>query len=79
MAPEIAIGSGHQAYSKADADLRETDLSKVDTFALGVILVNMLTGYYLFTSCHSEEYERIYADGDFLGAWLSSKLPHLDQ
>ena len=42
MAPEIAIGSGHQAYSKADADLRETDLSKVDTFALGVILVNIL-------------------------------------
>ena len=48
MAPEIAIGSETQAYSKADADLKGADLSKVDTFALGVTLVNMLTGDYIF-------------------------------
>ena len=79
MAPEIAIGDGHQAYSEDDADLREIDLSKVDVFALGVTLVNMLTGDYIFVSCYSEEYERIYADDSFLGAWLSSKLPRQDK
>lgn len=29
-------------------DLNEADLSKVDTFGLGVILINMLTGSYIF-------------------------------
>jgi len=37
-------------------DLSETDLSKVDTFSLGVILVNMLTGSFLFESCTTLEY-----------------------
>lgn len=55
MAPEV--------YADANphlTDLRDTDLSKVDTFALAVIIINMLTGRYLFDSCLDSAYIEIY-------------------
>ena len=48
MAPENIV---RPAGEQPTDDLSEVDLSKVDTFALGVILINMLTGAYLFDSC----------------------------
>ena len=44
--------------------MSEADLSKVDSFAIGVILVNMLTaGSYLFESCLSPEYSELIVAG----------------
>jgi len=63
MAPENIVRPQEERISE---DLRETDLSKVDTFALGVILVNMLTGGYLFESCLTEEYNSLVSDLDLL-------------
>ena len=56
-------------------DLSETDLSKVDTFSLGVILVNMLTGSFLFESCTAQEYQRVVTDSEHLLGVLREKLP----
>lgn len=51
----------------------------MDTFALGVILVNMLTGSYLFESCLTAEYERLMADEEYLADVLRSKrVPPMD-
>lgn len=56
MAPEIIVRSPAERLTP---DLSTADLSKVDTFALGVILINMLTGAYLFESCLTEEYDSL--------------------
>ena len=55
MAPELLLKNGKRLNA---------DLSKVDTFALGVILINMLTGSYLFSSCKSQEYEQLVVSTD---------------
>ena len=51
----------------------QEDLSKVDTFALGVILVNMLTGCYLFESCLTPEYGRLVNDAEYFDSTLKGK------
>lgn len=66
MAPENIVRKG----CEDDDDLRTADLSKVDTFALGVILINMLTGGYLFESCLSDDYFRLVTDPDRMAAEL---------
>jgi serine/threonine protein kinase len=38
------------------------DLSKVDTFALGVTLINLLTGQYMFENHHDPAYAAFLAD-----------------
>ena len=55
MAPELLLKNGERLNA---------DLSKVDTFALGVILINMLTGAYLFSSCQTREYEQLMMSTD---------------
>lgn len=72
MAPENIVRPDGEQLSE---DLSETDLSKVDTFALGVILVNMLTGSYLFPSCLSEEYLQKVQNFDRLLETLRRSLP----
>jgi serine/threonine protein kinase len=74
MAPENIVRPIEERISE---DLRETDLSKVDTFALGVILVNMLTGGYLFESCLAEEYNSLVNNFDLLVSVLGQKLPQI--
>ena len=71
MAPENIVRPEGAQLSE---DLSETDLSKVDTFALGVILVNMLTGSYLFPSCLSEEYLELVHNFDQLLELLRKSL-----
>ena len=61
MAPEIIVRGQQQGQI-----LICEDLSKVDTFALGIILVNMMTGCYLFESCLTQEYQRLVNDAAFL-------------
>ena len=46
--------------------MSRANLSKVDTFALGVILINMLTGAYLFESCLTEHYFRLMAEPELM-------------
>lgn len=55
-------------------NLSEADLSKVDTFALGVILINMLTGSYIFESCLTDEYLKLTSDSDYLLQVLRNKI-----
>lgn len=54
--------------------LKADDLSKVDTFALGVILINMLTGGYIFENCMSEEYAKLTTDTDYMILVLRNKM-----
>jgi len=63
MAPETIV---RPIEERITPDLSETDLSKVDTYALGIILINMLTGAYLFESCLAEEYCEIITYSDYL-------------
>ena len=60
-------------------DLSDADLSKVDTFALGVILINMLTGGYLFKSCEDEEYQHITTSFDYLFGILHQKITSITE
>ena len=55
-------------------NLSEADLSKVDTFALGVILINMLTGSYIFESCLTDEYLKLTSDSDYMLQVLRNKI-----
>ena len=59
--------------------MSESDLSKVDTYALGVILINMLTGNYLFKSCHDEEYMRIVSDFDYFMDILRLRISDISE
>ena len=72
MAPENIVRPVEELIAP---DLSETDLSKIDTFALGVILINMLTGGYLFQSCLSAEFEELIASEDLFSAALRHKIP----
>ena len=70
MSPEnIVRPQGEEVF-----DLNTADLSKVDTFGLGVILINMLTGSYLFESCLSSEYAKLTSDSDYLLQVLRNKI-----
>jgi len=66
MAPENIV----REQNGKNEDLSKANLSKVDTFALGVILINMLTGAYLFESCLSNDYYRLLTHSDRMGAEL---------
>ena len=76
MAPEIMKDQGGQTSVRSDqiAGELQADLSKVDTYALGVILINMLTGSYLFKSCQSEDYKQLMASDEHLRTALKEKL-----
>lgn len=47
----------------------------MDTFALGVVLINLLTGSYLFESCLLPDYAALMASKDSLEAALARKVP----
>jgi serine/threonine protein kinase len=74
MAPEIV-----KELNMGVRDLAEADLTRVDTFALGVTLINMLTGTYLFDSCLDPNYQKLFTDSsvllDHLNSRLSPKMP----
>ena len=70
MAPENIVTT-----RSSTSDLSTTDLSKVDSFALGVILINMLTGGYLFESCLAPEFEEIINDEELFCSALREKIP----
>ena len=72
MSPENII---RPAGDRGILDLQTADLSKVDTFGLGVILINMLTGNYLFESCLTEAYVAIVTDKHHLASELRKKMP----
>jgi len=75
MAPEIIVRDQNQGQF-----LSTNDLSKVDTFALGIILVNMMTGSYLFESCLTQEYERLITDATYMADTLKAKqAPEMDE
>ena len=59
--------------------MSESDLSKVDTYALAVILINMLTGNYLFKSCQDEEYMRIVSDFDYFMDILRLRISDISE
>ena len=70
MSPEnIVRPQGEEVF-----DLNQADLSKVDTFGLGIILINMLTGSYLFESCLSEEYAKLTSDSQYMLQVLRNKI-----
>ena len=71
MAPENIVRPEEERLTP---DLKWADLSKVDTYALGVILINMLTGNYLFESCLTSEYIEIVTDQDRLARELRQKV-----
>ena len=71
MAPENIVRPEEERLTR---DLKWADLSKVDTYALGVILINMLTGNYLFESCLTSEYIEIVTDQDRLARELRQKV-----
>lgn len=73
MSPENII---RPAGDRGILDLQTADLSKVDTFGLGVILINMLTGNYLFESCLTDGYVAIVTDKHHLARELRKKMPH---
>ena len=73
MSPENII---RPAEDRGILDLQTADLSKVDTFGLGVILINMLTGNYLFESCLAEGYDAIVTDKHHLASELRKKIPN---
>lgn len=73
MSPENII---RPAGDRGILDLKTADLSKVDTFGLGVILINMLTGNYLFESCLTEKYVAIVTNKHHLARELRKKMPH---
>ena len=75
MAPEIIV---RPPSERLTPDLSETDLSKVDTFALGVILINMLTGGYLFESCLTEEFRQSISEKSVLIKTLRQKVPDME-
>ena len=70
MSPENIVRTPE---SEGEA-LKAEDLSKVDTFALGVILINMLTGGYLFENCMSAEYVKMTSDSDYMILVLRNKM-----
>lgn len=76
MAPEVIV---RPASERLSSDLSETDLSKVDSFALGVILINMLTGAYLFESCLEAEYRSLMNDKNLLLNTLGQKAPFMEE
>lgn len=76
MAPEIIV---RPVNERLTPDLSEADLSKVDSFALGVVLINMLTGAYLFESCLTAEYRNLMNDKSFLVETLRQKVPQMDE
>mmetsp|Transcript_9713 Transcript_9713/g.13277 ORF Transcript_9713/g.13277 Transcript_9713/m.13277 type:complete len:252 (-) Transcript_9713:952-1707(-) len=73
MSPENIVRSSGERQAES---LQTADLSKVDTFALGVILINMLTGNYLFESCLAADYFAIVSDSNRLSRELRQKMPH---
>ncbi len=70
MAPENIV---RPINEQIQSDLSSIDLSKVDSYALGIILINMLTGDYLFESCLTSEYNRMASDADYLRTVLQIK------
>lgn len=74
MAPENIV---RPLNEQIQPDLSSIDLSKVDSYALGIILVNMLTGDYLFESCLTSEYNRMASDAQYLRTVLCLKSPTL--
>lgn len=81
MAPENILRDPEEHI--AEMDLSRVDLSKVDTFALGVTLVNMLTADYLFESCLTPWYEELMVasvdDGQLLKEVLFKKMPRMQE
>ena len=74
MSPENIVRPQGEEHNVLD--LAQADLSKVDTFALGVILINMLTGSYLFESCLTQEYEKLTSDSEYMLQVLRNKINH---
>ena len=72
MSPENIVRP--QGEENGVFDLKQADLSKVDTFGLGVILINMLTGSYLFESCLSQEYSKLTSDSQYMLEVLRNKI-----
>ena len=72
MSPENIVRP--QGEENGIFDLKQADLSKVDTFGLGVILINMLTGSYLFESCLSQEYSKLTSDSQYMLEVLRNKI-----
>ena len=70
MAPENIV---RPASDSTVPDLSEVDLTKVDTFALGVILINMLTGGFFFESCLSPEFTKLMTDFKYLCGQLRAR------
>ena len=73
MSPENIVRPAGTAADDV-INLSEADLSKVDTFALGVILINMLTGSYIFESCLTDEYLKLTSDSDYMLQVLRNKI-----